>query len=295
MVKKLASETTKDDKTEAEESVEEPVEKLSTFGEVVRTIFWAVVIALGIRTVAYEPFNIPSESMLPTLMVGDYLFVSKYPYGYSKHALPFSLDLFSGRLLEGPVERGDIAVFKRPLDNRTDYIKRIVGLPGDRMQVLNGQLHINGEPVKRQWVADYVFEETPNESCLEHPEYRFRGAEGAVFCRYPMYRETLPNGPSYLTLDLDPDWPWDNTGVYVVPQGHYFAMGDNRDNSSDSRKPPTTGVGFVPAENLVGRAEIIFFSTDGGAAWWQPWYWFQAMRFGRFFDSLRASPEAAED
>jgi signal peptidase I len=287
----LASEITKD----GEDPTEEPVAELTTFGESVRIIFWAIVVALGVRTVAFEPFNIPSESMLPTLLVGDYLFVSKYPYGYSKHALPFSPNLFSGRVLEGPIERGDIAVFKRPLDNQTDYIKRIVGLPGDRMSMLNGQLYINGQPVRRLRVADYVFEETPNESCFARPEYRSRGADGVAICRYPMYRETLPNGVTFLTLDLDPNWPWDNTGVYLVPEGHYFAMGDNRDNSSDSRKSITTGVGFVPAENLVGRAEIIFFSTDGAAAWWQPWYWFQAMRFSRFFDSLRGSTEAAKD
>ena len=291
MRKNLPSEITKDDET----PVEEPVEKLTTFGESIRVIFWAVLMALVIRTVAYEPFNIPSESMLPTLLVGDYLFVSKYPYGYSKHALPFSPNLFEGRVWEGPVERGDIAVFKRPLDNRTDYIKRIVGLPGDRIQVLNGQLYINEVAVKRQRMADYVFEETPNESCLQFPVYRFRGAEGVIHCRYPMYRETLANGVTYLTLDLDPDWPWDNTNVYVVPEGHYFAMGDNRDNSSDSRKSITTGVGFIPTENLIGRAEIIFFSTDGGAALWQPWYWFQAMRYSRFFDSLRPANATAED
>ncbi len=149
--------------------------------------------------------------------------------------------------------------------------------------------------IKRQRVADYVFEEEPNAHCFDRPEYRFRGLDGKGYCRFPMYRETLPNGVTYLTLDLDPDWPWDNTGVYLVPEGHYFAMGDNRDNSSDSRKSITTGVGMVPAENLVGRAAIIFFSTDGNAAFWQPWRWFQAMRYNRFFDSLRPAIVTPED
>ncbi|MEE8371537.1 MAG: signal peptidase I [Sphingomonadales bacterium] len=282
--------------TEGDEPAsEEKAEELGTFSEVVRVVVYAVLIAVGVRIVAFEPFNIPSESMLPTLMVGDYLFVSKYPYGYSKHSLPFSPDLFSGRIFEDPVQRGDIAVFKRPLDNQTDYIKRIIGLPGDRIQVRSGLLYINGDAIQRERVADFVFEETPNSNCRDLPQYRFHDQEGTAFCRYPQFRETLPNGVSYMTLDLDPNWPWDNTGVYEVPAGHYFAMGDNRDNSSDSRKPITTGVGMVPAENLVGRAEIIFFSTDGNASWWQPWYWFQAMRGRRFFDRLRAAEADPED
>jgi signal peptidase I len=241
-----------------------------SIAELVQTLVYAVVIALTIRTLAYEPFNIPSGSMMPTLLVGDYLFVSKYPYGYSRYSLPLGLPLFSGRIFEHPVKRGDIVVFKLPRDNKTDYIKRIVGLPGDRIQMIDGVLHINGKAVKREQVEDFVW----------------RDRNGNVK-RARQFRETFPNGASFLTLDLDPHGMVDNTGVFVVPKEHYFAMGDNRDNSQDSRVS-YGGVGFIPAENLVGRGEVIFFSTDGSAHLWQVWRWFQSMRFGRFFTSLRA-------
>ncbi len=244
--------------------------------DTVKTVFYAVVIALVVRTVAYEPFNIPSSSMVPTLLVGDYLFVAKYPYGYSRYSFDFFSELIglsripgamggdSGRILFDPPERGDIAVFKLPRDNKTDYIKRIVGLPGDRIQVTGGVLHINGEAVRRERVGDFV--ETDGYGNTR---------------RTAQYTETLPNGTSYNVLDMDPAGRLDNTKVYVVPAGHYFAMGDNRDNSLDSRV--LNGVGFIPAENLVGRAELIFFSTDGGAAWWEVWKWPGATRFARLF------------
>ncbi len=235
--------------------------------ETVKTFVYAILIALVIRTFAFEPFNIPSESMLPTLLVGDYLFVSKYSYGYSRHSLPFSPPLFSGRILSGQPERGDIAVFKLPRDNSTDYIKRIIGLPGDRIQVRDGVLYLNGGAVKRERVEDF----------------ESRDGLGIVH-RLRQYRETLPSGVSYLTLDLQPNGAHDNTKVYTVPPGHYFAMGDNRDNSLDSRVE--SGVGFVPAENLVGRAEILFFSTNGSARMWEFWKWPTATRFSRFFDPV---------
>ncbi len=258
-----------------------------SFGELVRVLVYAVLIAMGIRIVVFEPFNIPSESMLPTLMVGDYLIVSKYPYGYSRHSLPFSLNLFDGRIMESQVKRGDVVVFKRPLDKRTDYIKRIIGLPGDRIQMKGGRLYLNGKAVRRERVKDFVVNVSPNTHCRNGTQFQFVQADGLVVCRYPQYRETLPSGRRYMTLDLAENSRSDNTRVFVVPQGHYFAMGDNRDNSADSRRSITEGVGFVPAENLVGRAEILFFSTDGSASWWQPWYWYQAARGSRFFDSLR--------
>ena len=220
--------------------------------ETVRTLVYAVAIALAVRTLAYEPFNIPSGSMKPTLLVGDYLFVSKFAYGYSRHSLPFSLPLFEGRIFGSLPERGDVAVFKLPSDNRTDYIKRIVGLPGDEMQVLDGVLHVNGEAATRVRIEDFADDDgTSNGSAAR-------------------YRETLPSGRSFDVLDLMARGSLDNTDVYEVPQGHVFAMGDNRDNSLDSR---VEGVGFIPIENLIGRAEIIFFSTNGSARIWEIWDW----------------------
>lgn len=234
--------------------------------ETVRTLIYAVLAALIVRTVAFEPFNIPSGSMIPTLLVGDYLFVSKYAYGYSKHSLPWSVPLFGGRILDGPPARGDIAVFKLPSDDETDYIKRIVGLPGDRIQVLGGVLHINGAAVERERMEDYG--------------YRDRYGRERV---YRQYRETLPNGASYMTLDGTPRGSLDDTQVYTVPEGHYFAMGDNRDNSLDSR---VRSVGFIPAENLVGRAEFIFHSLADGTSIAELWNWPGDTRGERLFMAI---------
>ncbi len=239
--------------------------KSAKLWDTVKTVAYAVLIALAIRTVAYEPFNIPSGSMKPTLLVGDYLFVSKLSYGYSRHSLPLSLPLIPGRILMSEPERGDIAVFKLPTDNKTDYIKRIIGLPGDRIQVSEGRLHVNGKQVVRRRVADFI----------EIDEY------GRIH-RTAQFDETLPNGRTHRILEHTDQGQLDNTPVYVVPEGHYFAMGDNRDNSLDSRV--LGGVGFVPAENLVGRAEILFFSIDGSASVWEIWRWPATIRFKRFFD-----------
>ena len=237
--------------------------KPSGLRETVTTVVYAVLIALVVRTAAYEPFNIPSGSMIPTLLVGDYLFVSKFSYGYSRYSLPFSLPLIPGRIFFSEVERGDVAVFKLPTDNKTDYIKRIVGLPGDRIQVVNGILHINGQAVKRERIDDFID----------------RDAFGNTR-RIPRFIETLPNGRSHAILETNGDHgPSDNTEVRTVPAGHYFAMGDNRDNSLDSRF-----IGFVPAENLVGRAEFLFFSVDGDV--WKFWKWARSIRFDRMFEGI---------
>ena len=254
-------------KMNSEQISDGKADKHEGWRETVKTVVYAVLIALVIRTVAYEPFNIPSGSMLPTLLIGDYVFVSKFPYGYSRHSMPLSPPLFSGRINSAPVARGDIAVFKLPTDNSTDYIKRIIGLPGDHIQVREGVLHINGKAVKRERVDDFVQKHS-----------------GARYGQVRQYRETLPNGRSYLTLDLQPRGMADNTNVYVVPADHYFAMGDNRDDSTDSRF--LEHVGFVPAENLVGRADMIFFSVDGSARIWEIWKWPSAIRFSRFFDGF---------
>ncbi|HJS30841.1 MAG TPA: signal peptidase I [Alphaproteobacteria bacterium] len=237
----------------------------SGFVEFVKTGAIAVAVALVIRTLAYEPFNIPSGSMVPTLLVGDYLFVSKYSYGYSRHSFPYSLGPFSGRILAGEPQRGDVAVFKLPRDGRTDYIKRIIGLPGDRIQVRGGLLHINGQPMRRERIEDYIEIES-----------------GAV-TRVRQFLETLPGSRAHRIIEYSDTGPADNTDIFAVPPGHFFAMGDNRDNSLDSR----ADVGFVPAENLVGRAEIIFFSTDGSARWFEFWKWPTSIRFERIFGRVR--------
>jgi signal peptidase I len=226
-----------------------------------------MLIALIVRTVAYEPFNIPSGSMIPTLLVGDYLFVSKYSYGYSRHSLPLSLPVIPGRVMASTPERGDVAVFKLPSDNSTDYIKRIIGLPGDRIEVRRGRLWINEKLVKRKRIEDFVFTD-----------------DSGRINRVAQFMETLPNGRVHRIMEQTDEGQLDNTGVYTVPKGHYFAMGDNRDNSLDSRV--MSGVGFVPFENLVGRAEILFFSTNGSASWWEFWRWPGAMRFYRFFQTI---------
>ncbi len=261
--------------------------------DLLKILAFALVVSFGLRSFVIEPFNIPSESMLPTLMIGDYLFVSKYPYGYSRHSFFLSPPLFRGRVLASRPERGDIVVFKLPRDNRTDYIKRLIGLPGDRIQMIGGQLYINGSPVRRERVKDFLVRVSPYNRC---PAYmQEHDSAGVAWCRYPQYRETLPNGVSYMTLDLDPQGPADDTRVFTVPEGHYFMMGDNRDNSADSRRPRSIGVGYVPFENLVGRAEMIFFSTDGSARWWNPASWLRAVRWNRLFTDLHPDPDRPTD
>ena len=234
--------------------------------ENVKTVVYAVLIAVAIRTVAFEPFNIPSGSMIPTLLVGDYLFVSKYSYGYSRYSLPGSPPLFSGRILRTSPKRGDVAVFRHPSNTDTDYIKRIVGLPGDRIQVQWGILYINDEAVERRRIEDFVETDRFGKRRLQ-----------------PQYEETLPNGVTFHVLDMVRDGALDNTPVYTVPPGYFFAMGDNRDNSLDSR---AVNVGYVPEENLVGRAEIIFFSTDGHARFWEFWNWPVATRYARILQGI---------
>ncbi len=233
--------------------------------ETIKTIVIAVLIAVVIRTFAFEPFSIPSGSMIPTLLVGDYLFVSKYTYGYSRHAFPWSLPPFDGRIFGSPPERGDVVVFKLPADGRTDYIKRVIGLPGDRVQMKQGRLHINDQPVPREQVGITV-EDGPF------------GATRTAF----VYQETLPEGRRHLILEHGDASPVDNTREFTVPAGHFFAMGDNRDNSRDSRF--LGEVGFVPFVNIVGRAEVIFFSVEGDV--WRIWQWPWTVRFDRLFNTI---------
>ncbi len=232
-------------------------------GETISVIVQALLLALVIRSFLFQPFNIPSGSMRPTLLEGDYLFVSKYAYGYSKHSFPFSPNLFAGRIWSAEPQRGDVLVFKFPKDPKIDYIKRVIGLPGDKIQMIGGVLTINGEGVKREktGVIDN-FDVTEVQRPVD------------------VYHETLPNGVNFDTLDIDPETLADNTREFIVPDGHYFMMGDNRDNSNDSRFE----VGMVPFENLVGRANIIFFSIGGGHSALELWTWPTNLRFGRFFN-----------
>jgi signal peptidase I len=235
--------------------------------EFVKTIFYAGLIALGIRTFLFEPFNIPSASMVPTLLVGDYLFVSKFTYGYSFASLPYGLKLFDGRIAGAAPERGDVVVFKLPRDGKTDYIKRVIGLPGDHIRVTQGVLHINGDAVGLRRLPDFVDDDR------------------SFVVRYAQFVETLPGGREHRILKLNNDGLSNNTQEYVVPTGHFFAMGDHRDNSEDSRE--LKSVGFVPFENIVGRAQILFFSTDGNWAYSRPWEALAAIRFSRLLDAVR--------
>lgn len=252
--------------------------------EFIKYLIKLALFVLILRSFIFAPFNIPSESMLPRLMIGDYLVVAKWPYGYSKYSLPFSVPLIPGRILPRAPERGDVIVFKAPPGNHTDYIKRVIGLPGDLIQMRDGQLILNGTPVPKQRVADLIEPLTPNSACLKPDVAQFRetASDGTVRCRYPRYRETLPGGRSYDVLDLE-TIGYDNSPVYAVPEGHFFAMGDNRDRSADSRFPAVEGLGIsiVPQENLIGKALFTVFSTDGTVSWYKPWTWFSAARWHR--------------
>ena len=239
---------------------------------------------LVLRSFVFAPFSIPSESMLPRLLIGDYLIVAKWPYGFTHYSIPFSPPLWSGRLFGSDPERGDVVVFKAPPNQRQDYIKRVIGLPGDLIEVRNGQVILNGTPVPRKRLADFIEPLTDNSACKKSDAIKFREktSDGTERCRYPRYQETLPNGKSFTVLDLGTT-PADDTQVYSVPAGHIFLMGDNRDRSADSRFPAVegAGIGIVPSENIIGRAWFTVFSTDGSAEWLKPWTWVSAARWQR--------------
>ena len=238
--------------------------------EIIKTVVFALLIAFVLRVLLFQPFTIPSASMEPNLYEGDYIVVSKWSYGYSKFSsgLPVNLPLGEGRVFGRAPDRGDIVVFKLPRDDKTDYIKRVIGLPGDQVQMIANKLYINGQPVQD------VVTDSAEVADMFGPR------------SITKVRETLPNGKSFDTQDFGPGGDLDDTGVYEVPSGHYFMMGDNRDNSIDSRVEESAGVGLVPAENLVGKAQIIMFSWEPGASLFNPVSWFSKIRPSRFFHVL---------
>lgn len=242
------------------------MEKEEGLFDTFKTIFFAILIAVVIRTFLFEPFKIPSGSMYPTLYVGDYLFVSKYTYGYSKHSFPFSMPLFDGRVWDDKPERGDVVVFKFPQDNRTDFIKRIIGLPGDKIKLEGGRLYINGKQVEREVTEDFVLRD------------KLGNAE-----RYRQYTETLPEGYKHRIIEVSDFENVDDMPEVEIPQNSYFVMGDNRDRSDDSR----VNVGFVPAENLIGKARFLFFSHNEDDAWYKPWAWPKKIRWSRLFNKIQ--------
>lgn len=238
--------------------------------DTLRVILSALLLAMLFRVFFYQSFQIPSGSMKPTLLIGDHLFVSKMSYGYSRFSFPFSPDFINGRIFAREPGRGDVVVFRPPHNPEEDYIKRLIGLPGDRIQVIAGLLHINGEPVRRRRIAAFV--ETDADGREQRSE---------------RFEETLPNGVTYQTLNLSDNSPGDYTKLFVVPEGHYFLMGDNRDDSKDSRFQGFGGVGYVPRENLVGRADLISFSIEDSALWLAPWRWPSAIRWSRMLSVIQ--------
>ncbi|GMM92909.1 signal peptidase I [Qipengyuania sp. MTN3-11] len=259
-------------------------EERESWGSYLRFLALVVLGVLAFRSFLFAPFTIPSESMLPRLMVGDYLVAAKWPYGYSDLSLPFGAKLIPGRVFAGLPERGEVVIFRHPVDG-TDYIKRVIGLPGDTVAVREGRVVLNGRVLARSTPELLRVPVSPNTSC--HGRAPVTDANGAKACLYPVAFETLPAGPTYPVIDLGRTAA-DDFGPVTVPEGRLFVMGDNRDNSQDSRFPAQArgGVGLVPADLLVGRASMILWSTDGSAEWAKPWTWLTAARWSRIGNLL---------
>ena len=264
----------------ADPSAEAPPKKES----LARFLITLALLAWALRSFVAAPFNIPSGSMLPTLRIGDYILVAKWPYGYSRYSFPWQIPSFDGRILSRLPARGDVVVF-RPPGADGEFVKRLIGLPGDTIEVRGGTLILNGARLSRESRGQVAIPVSTNSPCRVVPpanQMIGRDDQGDPACLYPAYRETLPGGRSYLVLDQVDNPVADNFGPIRVPAGHAFMMGDNRDDSLDSRFDPAVGgVGFVPIENLVGRAMITFWSTDGSSSYFKPWTWFTALRRDR--------------
>ncbi len=261
----------------------------SETSETIRFLLKLALVVLIFRSFLFSPFSIPSESMLPRLLIGDYLFVSKWSYGYSRWSLPWGIPLIPGRVFGNTPARGDTVVFRGPPGEDHDVIKRVIGIPGDTIQMRHGQIILNGRPVPKQRIADFVLPLTPNFDARKcGAAFQDTDGNGAAICRYPRFRETLPSGRTYDVLDQGMV-KVDDTGVYSVPAGRVFLMGDNRDDSADSRFPAPAdalpgqdaGMGFIPMDRIQGKALVTFWSTDGSASWIKPWTWFTAARWNR--------------
>ena len=253
-----------------------------------RLVLGVAILAWLIRSFLFAPFSIPSGSMLPTLYIGDYLMVAKWPYGFSRHSFPFEFPSFDGRIFSHLPARGDVVVFVPPGNEKEDYVKRVIGLPGDTVELRQGRLILNGKAVGRDDAKAVAVPVSPNSPCRRVAQLGLAvAAQAEGTCAYASYRETLPNGASYLVIDQLDTSPGDQFSPVTIPAGSLFLMGDNRDDSLDSRFPiQQGGIGFVPLENLVGRATILFWSTDGSSSYVKPWTWFTALRGSRIANSL---------
>lgn len=253
----------------------------SETSETFRFLLKLALVVLILRSFIFAPFSIPSESMLPRLLIGDYLFVSKWNYGYSRWSLPAGIPLIPGRIFGSTPSRGDVVVFRAPEVLDHDVIKRVIGLPGETIQMRQGTVYLNGKPIPKQRIADFTIPLTANFNAEKCGAPYVDVVANVQICRYPRFRETLPGGRSYEVLDQAELPDRDDTGLYTIPAGYIFVMGDNRDDSGDSRFPAPQGMGYVPLENVEGKAVVNFFSTDGDAEWLKPWTWVSAARWSR--------------